>query len=55
MKRLRTIGEWIVAIPFIVAVAFMEARADRELDRRDREEVERLKARQRARREYRPW
>ena len=48
MKRLRSIATWTVAMPFILAVAFMEARNDA---REEREAVRRTRARVRARQE----
>lgn len=57
MKRLRTIVETIAVIPFVLWIAWADRNdpLTRELDRLDREELDRVKARQRARREYRPW
>jgi hypothetical protein len=52
VKRLRSIATWTVAMPFILAVAFMEARNDA---REEREAVRRARADVRARQEARRW
>lgn len=55
MRRLRTILEWVVAVPIIFVLACRRDPIDRELDRWDREEVRALKDLQRRRREWQPW